>query len=209
MASTLEMTEGIVASATSTSSPSLKLPKHMILDVGSGNLASHTSRGDICIDIMKPSASRPRAFFCADAHYLPFKNDTFDYVIMFQVVEHLDNPKACLKEILRILKPYGKLFLATHNIYHWRKILMLLRGKNPHDDTQDHITCWTHWEMTNLLRETGFSEANVQTNTFGHSHHKFLDKIAGLFVNKKFGDLHLYAVAKKPVEQSFSHVPVH
>ena len=169
----------------------------LILDVGCGNLPQHTYRSNIGIDVVKRPTRRPEIFICGDAYHLPFKTNTFDAITFHQVIEHLDNPKAVLKEILRVLKSHGKLFLATHNIYHWRKFLMILRGRDPHDGTLDHIGCWTHWEMSNLLREVGFSDVNVQTSTFGYGYHTFLDKIARLLLNRKLSDLHLYAVAKK------------
>ena len=42
-------------------------------------------------------------------------SDTFDFVISFQVIEHIKNDKAFLKEIHRVLKNKGKLIITTPN----------------------------------------------------------------------------------------------
>ena len=44
-----------------------------------------------------------------DGHLLPFVDAEFDHVVMFDVLEHLDNPDISLDEIFRILKPGGLL----------------------------------------------------------------------------------------------------
>jgi ubiquinone/menaquinone biosynthesis C-methylase UbiE len=44
---------------------------------------------------------------------LPYKDSTFDVVTLFHVLEHVDSEKRILKEIARILKPGGILFLAS------------------------------------------------------------------------------------------------
>ena len=43
----------------------------------------------------------------ADIYNLPFKDETFDSVIICFVLEHLQNPKQALNELRRVLKPGG------------------------------------------------------------------------------------------------------
>ena len=45
-----------------------------------------------------------------------FKNYIFDFVVSFQVVEHIRNDRFFLSEIHRVLKPGGTLILTTPNI---------------------------------------------------------------------------------------------
>lgn len=47
-------------------------------------------------------------FSLADAHQIPYKNNLFDLVICTEVLEHVDDPKAVLLEIKRVLKKGGK-----------------------------------------------------------------------------------------------------
>jgi 2-polyprenyl-3-methyl-5-hydroxy-6-metoxy-1,4-benzoquinol methylase len=43
-------------------------------------------------------------------------SNSFDYVVTFQVIEHIPNDDLFIKEIHRVLKPGGKLLLTTPNI---------------------------------------------------------------------------------------------
>lgn len=52
------------------------------------------------------------AMLLADAHALPFKAQSFDFVISFAVLEHLRNPFIVMRELLRVLKP-GARFIGT------------------------------------------------------------------------------------------------
>jgi SAM-dependent methyltransferase len=47
--------------------------------------------------------------------HLPFRNDTFDLVLQFEVLEHVKNLRATLEETYRILKPKGLLFVTVPN----------------------------------------------------------------------------------------------
>lgn len=49
----------------------------------------------------------------ADAHRLPFRDEVFDAVVSFNTFEHLQNPFIAAKEILRVLKPGGKVVIHT------------------------------------------------------------------------------------------------
>lgn len=42
-------------------------------------------------------------------------SDSFDFVVTFQVIEHIENDDYFLKEAARVLKPGGKLYLTTVN----------------------------------------------------------------------------------------------
>ncbi len=48
-----------------------------------------------------------KADFLADAHAIPFKDDSFDCILSYAVLEHLQNPFVCLYEIERVLRPSG------------------------------------------------------------------------------------------------------
>lgn len=54
------------------------------------------------------------------AHYIPpmkkLTNESFDFVICFQVIEHIKNDQLLVQEIHRVLKPKGKLIISTPNI---------------------------------------------------------------------------------------------
>jgi SAM-dependent methyltransferase len=82
----------------------------------------------------------PKASF-QQAVIPPFSNlksDTFDTVVSFQVIEHIQDDHLFLKEIHRILKPGGKAIISTPNIHH-------TLSRNPW-----HIREYTPTQLTDL-----------------------------------------------------------
>ncbi|UCF19218.1 MAG: class I SAM-dependent methyltransferase [Gemmatimonadota bacterium] len=57
---------------------------------------------------------RPRAFV-ADAYKLPFPDDSFDRVICSGVLMHLRDERAALGELVRVLRPGGRLVVSMNN----------------------------------------------------------------------------------------------
>ena len=49
----------------------------------------------------------------ADAHNLPFSDNTFDSIIMQAVVEHLHSPNKAIEEAYRVLKKGGYIYLEV------------------------------------------------------------------------------------------------
>jgi SAM-dependent methyltransferase len=56
------------------------------------------------------------AFIEGDALSIKFDNDTFDIIYCRYILEHVLNPEFVLREIYRVLKPGGKLFVQENNI---------------------------------------------------------------------------------------------
>lgn len=54
-------------------------------------------------------------FLCMDANFMGLHNNSFDIVVAFEVIEHLEDDKNFLQEIKRILKTQGILLLSTPN----------------------------------------------------------------------------------------------
>lgn len=46
---------------------------------------------------------------------LPFEDESFDYVVSFQVIEHISNDKRFIEEVRRVLRPGGKFIVSTPN----------------------------------------------------------------------------------------------
>lgn len=53
--------------------------------------------------------ANPRAPMLADAHALPFCNDSFDFVMSLAVLEHIRYPHVMMSEVHRVLPPGGTL----------------------------------------------------------------------------------------------------
>ncbi|WP_165845032.1 class I SAM-dependent methyltransferase [Candidatus Cryosericum terrychapinii] len=57
-------------------------------------------------------------FIVANAETMPFQNASFDMCVMNDVFEHLSKPEVVLKEVNRVLKPHGKVFINSPPYFH-------------------------------------------------------------------------------------------
>lgn len=82
---------------------------------------------------------------------LPFPNDCFDYVICWNVLDHVVSPQQVLAEMRRVLLPGGILGLSVNtfrNIAPLRSLLDRFDSPHPHH--------YARSELLNLIRESGF-----------------------------------------------------
>lgn len=93
-------------------------------------------------------------FIWYDGKKVPFKDCTFDAVISFQVIEHVEDDARFLSEIHRVLKNGGILILTTPN-----RTYRLRPGQKPWNPF--HVREYHPHELENLLKAT-FREINVQ-----------------------------------------------
>jgi ubiquinone/menaquinone biosynthesis C-methylase UbiE len=85
-------------------------------------------------EIAESESAKNCRFIAADAHSLPFENDSLDVVVAISILHHLDFETA-IKEISRVLKPTGKLLsrepLGTNPVF------QLYRSLTPTARTHD------------------------------------------------------------------------
>jgi len=125
----------------------------MILDIGCGFAKNRDSdykkykanpKGDVNIDVGFPELKIANYVRC-DAHHLCFRNNIFSKVIASHVLEHLQNPFACLVEIKNVLRNNGILEIRVPNKY------SEFRGGKCIADP-NHIWHWTKKEIYNLVK---------------------------------------------------------
>ncbi len=100
------------------------------------------------------------------AEKLPFKDNTFDYVFMIEVIEHM--PKEveakALSEVKRVLKPSGKFVMTTPNYRSaWPIIEYFWSRMNPVDYMEQHINRKNPYTVRKSLAAAGFKVETVRT----------------------------------------------
>lgn len=90
-----------------------KLEKAHVLEVGSGEGSLQDIVEDYTGLDISASARRHyhKKFVQADARAMPFRNGEFDALWSIWVLEHVPNPEQALREIRRVVKPNGMIYL--------------------------------------------------------------------------------------------------
>ena len=119
-----------------------------ILDIGSGRAPYSREIRDarvVTIDF-SPDKGPMTVGSCTE---LPFKGASFDAVICTEVLEHVSEPEAALREIFRILRPGGRFYITV-------PMLGSLHYE-PHDFFR-----YTKYGLTHLLEKTGFKVTQLE-----------------------------------------------
>lgn len=105
----------------------------------------------------------------AGATRLPYSKGSFDVVSSISMVEHLSvkEVRSFLKEVTRVLKPGGVVFLVTPN---FGSPFRIIQGKNwfGYSDPT-HINFYTSASLGKELREAGFKDLETKFKTIYNS----------------------------------------
>jgi SAM-dependent methyltransferase len=147
----------------------------------------------------------------ANLELLPLADAEFDLVVSVQVLEHLLDPAAGIRELARVLRPGGVLLLSTDN----RRALVtrtlngprwlvarLLRKRRSRVLIEFPHASFTRRELVSLLREAGLDVERTRTFRFsvvGASPRvqRALNRLDGRLPDLGVGDI-LVAVARRP-----------
>jgi len=95
---------------------------------------------------------------------LPFEDNTFDYVISSDVIEHTPDPLAAVKELIRVLKPEGKICITVPNRTFWFFSVKIAETLKLRD--YQGFENWVHYnDLKNFLVKN-----NIIINTFKGIH---------------------------------------
>ncbi len=88
------------------------------------------------------------------------KNNSFDIVTMFDLIEHLENPKEVLKKVAKVMNKDGILVIQTGDAGStWAKLM----GKNWHFFAPpQHFYFYSQKNMRDLLQQAGFKVVKIQ-----------------------------------------------
>lgn len=85
-----------------------------ILEIGAGQYNTHREYlNDGCRHISLNLAVSEKPAVVGDAHLMPFRNSSFDGIIVLEVLEHIPTPDLFIKEIMRVLKIGGIMIGST------------------------------------------------------------------------------------------------
>lgn len=94
------------------------------------------------------------SYFMSDAYNLNFKDNSFDFIIATEILEHLSDPVAAVKEMKRVSKTGSHVIISVpfEPFFHWGN---LLRGKHLKrlGRTPEHVNFWNRREIKTLLSE--------------------------------------------------------
>lgn len=90
---------------------------------------------------------------------MPFADNTFDYIVCSEVIEHVPQPYLAMQELYRVLKPGGTLVLTTPNKIWYFAIWIANTFKlRPYQGLEN----WTGWfEMKTSLKNIGFEKIKM------------------------------------------------
>ena len=138
-----------------------------ILDVGSGggfflNTFNSQNWERVALDIDPDAVKHAENIFGIEAHRssdgsdsMPFEDEQFDVVSFRGSFEHLVNPHITIKEVSRILKPNGYLYIsAIPNVEAY--CAKLYRNKWNLYDAKEHIFMYSLETLRKLLANEGF-----------------------------------------------------
>lgn len=100
-------------------------PDARLLDVGCGGawLGDHFDDYtgiDVSPEAVEAARSRGRQVLLVDGEEpLPFEEASFDGVVLKDVLEHVANPVAVVREVRRVLRPGGRVFASSPDAQRW------------------------------------------------------------------------------------------
>lgn len=128
-----------------------------ILDAGAGESVykkhfSHCKYKAIDLAVGESRWNYANLDYVGPLHDMPIEDDVFDAVLCTQVLEHLEWPRESVKEMHRILKPGGKLYMTVPMAHSEHQI--------PYDFFR-----YTSYGLESICKHAGFHD--IKINPFG------------------------------------------
>ena len=151
----------------------------ILLDVGCGSghlwrfVQTRFARY-VGVDIVRYEGFPPDAEFHPlnlDTGRVPLPDGCADVVAAVETIEHLENPRACIRELTRLLRPGGWLVVTTPNQLSLLSKLTLVL-KNRFNAFQDalypaHITALLEVDLERMARECDLTEIGIGYSLHG------------------------------------------
>ncbi|MCM8773141.1 MAG: methyltransferase domain-containing protein [Candidatus Omnitrophica bacterium] len=161
--------------------------KGKVLDLGCGDGRTGKRLLDLGFSVEACDMDKERFKFHGEIPFmtvnlnrpLPYKDNSFDYVIFMEVIEHIYNPSFVISEIRRVLRRGGRLVLSTPNILNiGSRLRFFIEGsfdffREPTLDFSKcfpsaiqniHVIPWRYQELEYLLFQNNLSVVNFFTD---------------------------------------------
>ncbi len=138
---------------------------NILADAGAASVAAVDIAEHVIVDARK-KAHPGVAFACADLAHLPFEAGSFDLVVCFEAIEHVESADAVLDELARVLSGNGVLAISSPNRGEYV-------GGNPHHryeyvPAELETALRARWQHVRLLRQHGWvASAILPDELFG------------------------------------------
>ncbi len=171
-----------------------------VLDIGCGRGTLLERFHERCHNVT--GTERTSSPFSADYIYkgnldeIDFKEESFDIIIIWHVLEHLDDPKNTLEQICKLLRPNGLLVLSVPNFGSYQANIFQQHWF--HLDLPRHLFHFSKTRLIKLIESSGFYVSKLTTfsleqNMFGFIQSCF-NKLNCTF--KLTTNNHLYSILK-------------
>lgn len=120
---------------------------------------------------------------------LPFQDGAFDVVICSEVLEHIPDCRAAVRELVRVLRPGGNLVVSVPRF--WPERICWALSTPYHEEPGGHIRIFRRGELLRLLREEGTKCWSIRYKHSLHSPYWWLRCLVG-HKNERFALVKLY-----------------
>ena len=149
-------------------------PGSKVLDLGCGdgylaNLIAEKNYCDVtCADVSEVALNIAKArglkvIKASIDEPLPFPENSFDYVIATEVLEHIIKTESALSEMARVSKKY--LLVSIPNIAYWEHRLRLVLGRFPKQwvfHPMEHLRYWSVADFKDTLKGLNLEPAVIK-----------------------------------------------
>lgn len=165
----------------------VSLPGGKVLDLGCGDGDYSERLKDLGFEVVASDMDSERFKYHKSIKFvksnisepLPFPDESFDYVLFLEVLEHLYNPDFVIKQISRLIKPGGLLLISTPNILNlgsrmrflfegsfdfFREPILDYSKLLPSGIQNMHIIPWRYQEIEYLLYKNGLNTEKIYTD---------------------------------------------
>ena len=109
---------------------------------------------DICLPFLRAAKNYTNNdVILASTTSLPFKEDVFDFLVMSEVIEHLDEQERAMREAVRVLQNQGRIAIQTPNSQYTRQKVVAERYGHVHEfNPKELFRFLSHFGFRDLQR---------------------------------------------------------